>query len=256
MIHNTPNDIVGFEVLCFEDEEKIREAFPEMQKRRMKNIMAVVDGSIGLNMFRSHHFDMIITDIMMPAMAYSDLTAGIKKSDSFIPVLITTANEFKDFLHKVIKAGINNYLIKPFQKESLIPTFKEMSSMVIFKKKIAGHPEFIKLPSGTEKKCYIWASIKNFYKINSDFFCFYGFSSRENFYSLHEIPFEFFLKNGSKIFRYNSTKYILWIDSFMKLNGVKPNTIPDMSGTSTLEGFSLSINRSFKTPKLHSIFNR
>ncbi|OFY31353.1 MAG: hypothetical protein A2X09_01185 [Bacteroidetes bacterium GWF2_43_11] len=196
---------------------------------------------------------MIIAVINMPVMARLKMTAGIKIT-SFIPILVTAAYEFKNFLHKAIRAGFNQYPIKPIQKKSLILAHTEMGRIDMFKKNRARRHEFVELLYGTEKKIFLLASIKTVRKINSDFLGFFGFSSKKDFYSPYETFLEFSIKNGNKTFRYNSTKDIHCIDSFMKMNGVEQfyeverNCILNKSVISTMSDFSLNIKLIAQNP--------
>lgn len=241
MKSSSPNDLINIEILYVEDEEIVREPFTEMLKRRVKSVVSVNNGLEGLNMFHAQHFDAIITDIKMQEMSGLEMAAEIRKSNPFIPIIVTTAYDFKDYLHKAIELGINKYLVKPIQKESLLHALREISRILVFKEKIADHQEFFSLLLGFDNKIIIWASIGNNLNINNDFLAFFEFSSREDFYRQYDNPIDFFIENRNKSFQYNTSKSIQWIDSFMKLNGIERSTIFNMSGTSTYAEYNLYI---------------
>lgn len=250
MKSNTPKDLINLEILYVEDEEIIREPFTEMLKRRVKRVVSVNNGLEGLKMFQARHFDLIITDIKMQEMSGLEMAAEIRKSSPFIPIIVTTAYDFKDYLHKSIELGINKYLVKPIQKETLLLALNEICRILSFKQRNIDHQEFFNLLLGFDNKIIIWATLDSNLKINSDFLSFFGFSSREDFYRQFDSPIDFFIENRNKTFQYNAAKSIQWIDSFMKLNGVERNTIMNMSGTSALTEYNLHIRVFAKNTKI------
>lgn len=227
-------------VLYAEDEEIIREPFVEMLQRRVKSVTAVRNGKEALELYHSQQFDVIITDIRMPVMSGLELAAEIRRINRYIPIIVTTAYEFRDFLLKAIEVGINKYLVKPIQKESLTIALEEMMGIVEFQRKMSDHHELIELIIRSDNKIIIWAGIENANKINSDFIEYFGFADREDFYAQYASPLDFFQKNSHRSFRYQTEKDVQWIDSFMKLNGVDRNTILNMSGATTLNDFCLT----------------
>lgn len=234
-------ELLDLNVLYAEDEEIIREPFVEMLKRRVKSVTAVKNGKEALEQYYTNHFDLIITDIRMPVMTGLELAAEIRRTNMYIPIIVTTAYEFRDFLIRAIEVGINKYLVKPIQKESVTLALEEMMTLVQFQRKLSDHHELIDLIIRGENKIIIWAAIQNANTINSDFLEYFKIPSRDDFYSQYASPTDFFQKNSDKSFRYNTTKDIRWIDSFMKLNGVERNTIINMSGYTTDTDFHLTM---------------
>lgn len=234
-------ELLDIEILYAEDEESIREPFVEMLKRRVKNVVAVANGKEGLEMYHSRHFDLIITDIRMPQMSGLDMAAEIRKTNRYIPIIVTTAYEFKDFLIKAIEVGVNKYLVKPIQKESLITALFEMNNIIGFQRKLNEHQELLEIIIQGDNKIIIWAENDHANRINSDFLTFFGFESRDDFYNQYATPIDFFIQNKTKTFQYNMNRDVPWIDSFMKMNGIERNTILNMSGSSQLVDFSLKV---------------
>jgi len=237
---NQEKELLDLSVLYAEDEEIIREPFVEMLGRRVKSVTAVKNGEEALELYRKRHFDLVITDIRMPQMSGLELAAEIRKTDRYMPIIVTTAYEFRDFLLKAIEVGINKYLVKPIQKESLTLALHEMDKLVQLHRNFSDHEELIDLIISCDNKIIIWAGIEDAEKINSDFIEYFGFGSREDFYRLYNNPLDFFIRNSYKTFHYSTTNDNRWIDSFMKLNGVDRNTIINMSGPMIESDFLLN----------------
>jgi two-component system chemotaxis response regulator CheY len=83
------------------------------------NIDEADDGSRGLTKLRGGGFDLVITDWNMPNMSGLDLVKAIRADEQIqtVPVLMVTAEAMKENIVTAIKAGVNNYVVKPFTAE-------------------------------------------------------------------------------------------------------------------------------------------
>ncbi|NPA52953.1 MAG: chemotaxis protein CheY [Aquificae bacterium] len=86
-----------------------------------KNIDEAEDGAIALQKLKSGSYDLVITDWNMPNMTGLELVQEIRKDPQLkdIPVLMVTAEAKKENVIAAIKAGVNNYVVKPFTAETL-----------------------------------------------------------------------------------------------------------------------------------------
>lgn len=92
-------------VLYVEDEIIVREPFAEMLSRRVQKVYTAENGEQGLKLYQEFKPDIIITDIKMPVMDGLTMVDRIRATDKQIPVIITTASEFKDYLKKALRWG-------------------------------------------------------------------------------------------------------------------------------------------------------
>jgi two-component system, chemotaxis family, chemotaxis protein CheY len=65
--------------------------------------------------------DLILTDWNMPEMSGLELIQAVRGNDALkkTPVLMITTNSAKEEVIEALKAGVNNYLVKPFTPETL-----------------------------------------------------------------------------------------------------------------------------------------
>ena len=86
-----------------------------------ENIEEVEGGKGALEKLRGGGFGLIMCDWNMPAMSGLDLLKAIRQEDSLksIPVLMVTAEAKKENILEVVKAGVNNYVVKPFTAATL-----------------------------------------------------------------------------------------------------------------------------------------
>ncbi|WP_297445345.1 chemotaxis response regulator CheY [Desulfurobacterium sp.] len=86
-----------------------------------KNIDEAEDGKVALQKLKQGHYDFVLTDWNMPNMTGLELVQEIRKDPKLkhLPVLMVTAEAKKENVLAAIKAGVNNYVVKPFTAETL-----------------------------------------------------------------------------------------------------------------------------------------
>ncbi|WP_297452741.1 chemotaxis response regulator CheY [Persephonella sp.] len=92
-----------------------------LEQLGFKNIDEAEDGKVALQKLKSGKYDFVITDWNMPNMTGLELVQEIRKDPELkhLPVLMVTAEAKKENVLMAIKAGVNNYIVKPFTAEVL-----------------------------------------------------------------------------------------------------------------------------------------
>jgi two-component system, chemotaxis family, chemotaxis protein CheY len=83
------------------------------------SVVEAVDGTDGFNAFQKQHFDLVMTDWNMPNKSGIELTKEIRATGSTVPIFMVTTEGEKTRVVEAIKAGITDYLVKPFTADSL-----------------------------------------------------------------------------------------------------------------------------------------
>lgn len=86
-----------------------------------ENITEAEDGSIALQKLQSNEFKFIVSDWNMPNMMGIDLLKAVRADPKLkaIPFLMVTAEAQKENVIEAAKAGVSNYIIKPFTADVL-----------------------------------------------------------------------------------------------------------------------------------------
>ena len=108
-------------VLIAEDEALIRLDLKEMLVEEGFEVVAeVADGASAVQLTRELRPDLVILDVKMPVM--DGIEAAEKIADERLAaILILTAFSQRDLVEKARRAGAMAYLVKPFQKQDLLP---------------------------------------------------------------------------------------------------------------------------------------
>ena len=78
------------------------------------------DGDIGIKLFRSRPFHMVILDVNLPGMNGFELCQEIRKANPSVPVIMLTAMTTVEDKIEGFEAGADDYIIKPFDFRELI----------------------------------------------------------------------------------------------------------------------------------------
>ena len=111
----------------------------------------VRNGLDAMEMVLRNHYDIVLTDIHMPEVSGLQLTRYIRSIEdeqkSSIPVIAFTADVMRDDLDNYLKAGINDFLLKPFTSAQVLDKILtvlgvDYESLAINEKTVvAGEPE-------------------------------------------------------------------------------------------------------------------
>ena len=87
------------------------------------NTVVSEDGFSALARLKSALFDLVVTDLSMSDMSGLDLLKKIRTDSELkhIPVLMITSEDLQENIVTAIKAGLNDYIIRPFEEH----TFKQ-----------------------------------------------------------------------------------------------------------------------------------
>jgi PAS domain S-box-containing protein len=84
-------------------------------------VTEVVNGLEAIKQLERNSFDLILMDIQMPLLNGYDATKKIRTElKSHIPIIALTANAIKGEHEKCIKAGMDDYLSKPFEEHQFL----------------------------------------------------------------------------------------------------------------------------------------
>ncbi|RLJ71130.1 two-component system chemotaxis response regulator CheY [Hydrogenivirga caldilitoris] len=85
------------------------------------NIEEAENGKQALAKLKKEKYDFVVTDWNMPEMDGLSLVKAIRNDEELkhIPILMVTAEAKKENVMEALKAGVNNYIVKPFTPEVL-----------------------------------------------------------------------------------------------------------------------------------------
>jgi len=107
-------------ILVADDDELMRDLVCDIIRKEGYSVVAASDGQQALDIFfGSNNIDLIILDVMMPAINGWDVLKEIREH-SEVPIIMLTA--LGDIEHEVLgfKKGADDYISKPFSYEVIV----------------------------------------------------------------------------------------------------------------------------------------
>ena len=113
---------LNMKVLIVDDFATMRRIVRNILKQiGFKNIVEADDGKSALKELKKGKFDLILCDWNMPEMPGIDLLKAVRSDDELkgTPFVMVTAEAQKDNIVEAVKAGVSNYVVKPFTAETI-----------------------------------------------------------------------------------------------------------------------------------------
>lgn len=114
------------QILIIEDEKRVADLLKIGLEEHGYNVMVAYDGSMGLRLFNSKKFNLIISDIILPKLDGFELCKAIRCKDKNIPILILTALGTTDDKLEGFDVGADDYIVKPFDLRELMARVKAL----------------------------------------------------------------------------------------------------------------------------------
>jgi len=107
-------------LLIIEDEPGLVTTLRDRFENEFYNVTTSEDGQKGYHLAREQSYDLIILDLMLPAMSGLEICKKLRAEDIDTPILMLTAKG--QLLDKILglKLGADDYLPKPFEFEELL----------------------------------------------------------------------------------------------------------------------------------------
>ena len=111
-------------VLYAEDEKGIRKHITEALELFFEKVVSVEDGLEATYKMDVGSYDVLMFDICMPHLDGLEAIKKIRHKDKKIPIVILSAHTEEEYLWKAVELKITKYLVKPYDKQSLIDALK------------------------------------------------------------------------------------------------------------------------------------
>ncbi len=112
-----------FRVLIIEDSPTDQQALSYLLTKRLNcEVDTAPDGSEGLKKLSDQRYSVVFLDMLLPKMNGDAVLAKIRarKETADVPVVIISANSDPQSIKSVLKMGVYDYILKPYNKASTI----------------------------------------------------------------------------------------------------------------------------------------
>jgi len=138
----TDSEILNGKILIIDDADanlRLLEAL--LAKEGFSQIISTADSTKTIDLLNAFQPDLILLDLMMPELdgyAVLDLLAKHIPEDTYLPILVLTADATIAAKRKALALGAKDFLTKPFdQIETMLRVWNLLETRMLYKKLIA-----------------------------------------------------------------------------------------------------------------------
>jgi TMAO reductase system sensor TorS len=125
---------VPLRILLVEDNLVNQKVAVAMLTKRGHHVTTARNGLEGLNVVGRDSFDLVLMDVQMPVMNGLEATKAIRASEHgsgrHLPIIAMTAHALREDIDRCRAAGMDGYISKPFQIETLIAELSRVQKLV------------------------------------------------------------------------------------------------------------------------------
>ena len=114
-------------ILVADDASFMRQMIREIVEAEGHEVVAEAsDGVEAIDMFRTHHPELVTMDIVMPRRSGIDAVKGILEIDAGANVVMCSALGQETLVTEALQAGAKDFIVKPFKPDSVIKTIQQV----------------------------------------------------------------------------------------------------------------------------------
>ncbi len=114
-------------ILIVEDEKRVADLLKAGLEESGYQAMVAYDGEMGLRLFKSHEFHLVISDVILPKMNGFELCKEIRQLNKRTSILMLTALGTADDKLEGFDSGADDYMVKPFDFRELLARVKVLT---------------------------------------------------------------------------------------------------------------------------------
>ncbi|RKR82959.1 DNA-binding response OmpR family regulator [Mucilaginibacter gracilis] len=107
-------------ICLVEDEHKVAAFIKNGLEENEYLVNVATDGARGIELIDSNNYDLLILDIMLPLVTGIDVCKHVRQTNPHIPILFLSAIGAVEDKVLGLKAGADDYLVKPFHFTELL----------------------------------------------------------------------------------------------------------------------------------------
>jgi len=106
-------------ILVIDDEKRIREGCSKILKKEKCIVDMAENGNAGLEMIADKHYDIVLTDLMMPGIGGMEVVNKVREKNSDTVVIVITGFATVEHSIEAMRTGAFDFIPKPFTPDQL-----------------------------------------------------------------------------------------------------------------------------------------
>jgi len=146
-------------ILIVEDQHIILTYIKSILKKKFGTIHTALNGAEGLNLYKTHKPDIVVTDLQMPVMDGLEMIQHIRTLDPDAKILITSAYSNTNYMLKAIDLGVNGFHIKPIDSDRLLEQIDALVKQLSLEEKALEEEEKFRVLSSAARDAIVMMDI-------------------------------------------------------------------------------------------------
>ena len=113
-------------ILVVDDESDTVKTLKKILMKKGYKIQTAYNGLEAISKLYSTHFDLVITDLLMPKLDGIQLSRRVRQEWPSLPIIVVTALDDEHMHRNLLSIGVSAYLRKPFNREQLLNAVAEI----------------------------------------------------------------------------------------------------------------------------------
>lgn len=116
-------------ILVVDDDAQVLELVSQMLTLEGYSVTAAHNGIEAEDKFENDHFDLVITDLIMPEREGLETITRLRQSTRLLPIIAISGGGrigAEDYLESAAQLGANATITKPFNRTDLVSTVSEL----------------------------------------------------------------------------------------------------------------------------------
>ena len=117
-------------ILYVEDEENVRAMLSRFLQRFCSEVYIAQDGREGIELYKKHKPDIVMSDIKMPKMNGLEMIKEIKNLNHEQLVLLLSAHSDSEYLIEAINLNVDGYVLKPIDLDIVREKIEQLTHII------------------------------------------------------------------------------------------------------------------------------
>ncbi|HLJ46620.1 MAG TPA: response regulator transcription factor [Bryobacteraceae bacterium] len=139
------------QILVVEDERRMADLLKRGLEEEGHAVVVSGRGPEALSIARTHPFDAIVLDVMLPGMSGLDVARRLRESHVQTPILMLTARDGIDDVVQGLDHGADDYVTKPFSFEILLARIRALARRAPISNSLQLHLADLTLDTGSRE---------------------------------------------------------------------------------------------------------
>ena len=145
-------------LLIVEDQHLILSLIKSVLQDMFGAIYTALNGKVGLDIYKEHKPDIVLTDLHMPEMNGLEMIRHIRKFDTDAKILIISAYSDTKYLLQAIDIGVNGFHIKPIDNDRLREQVDRLMKQLLVEEKAIEEEEKFRVLSSAARDAIVMMS--------------------------------------------------------------------------------------------------